>query len=330
MTNHVRAVAALCFCCLALLASPAPCAAQSKPEPSPSESAAPKELIFPVTVTDSYGRPIAGLGKEHFAVSEGKTPRDLTSFRGPSREPVSVALIFDVSGSMEKLLDHTKAAAAGFVKRGHAEDEYFVAEFGGKDGLRVLHDWTRDGAAVGAAMDKIAVSNSKGGKPKARGNTYWQDACAAALTSVARASHARRVMIWLGDAGPDMGSRTGEGELKRRMRESDVMFYALSVVNSTSTSSFDVTSQTLLHELSILTGGRAYFASTPLELGEVVERVATELAQQYFIGFVPANTAGAGKWNKVKVKVTPPAGLKKSIYVRSREGYYSRADSRKS
>jgi hypothetical protein len=54
-----------------------------------------------------------------------------------------------------------------------------------------------------------------------------------------------------------------------------------------------------------------------------VERVATELSLQYFIGFVPANAAGAGKWHKVKIKVTPPAGLKETIHVRSREGYFS-------
>jgi Ca-activated chloride channel family protein len=51
--------------------------------------------------------------------------------------------------------------------------------------------------------------------------------------------------------------------------------------------------------------------------------MAVGLRHQYVIGFAPTNAASGGKWNKVKIKVTPTNPSLKNLTARSREGYFS-------
>ena len=52
-----------------------------------------------MTVTDTYGRYVSGLSKSAFAVFDDKQPQEITFFSDDD-SPVSVGVIFDVSGSM--------------------------------------------------------------------------------------------------------------------------------------------------------------------------------------------------------------------------------------
>jgi len=56
-------------------------------------------ITLTVTVTDTYGRYVSGLGKGAFSVMDNKEPVDITYFSDDD-SPVSVGVIFDVSGSM--------------------------------------------------------------------------------------------------------------------------------------------------------------------------------------------------------------------------------------
>src|SRR5262249_51470072 len=55
-------------------------------------------VSLPVTVTDSYNRLVTGLDKRHFEVFEDKVKQDI-SFFSDDDAPVSLGIIFDVSGS---------------------------------------------------------------------------------------------------------------------------------------------------------------------------------------------------------------------------------------
>ena len=70
-----------------------------------------------------------------------------------------------------------------------------------------------------------------------------------------------------------------------------------------------------------MTGGHSYHGSVD-DLEEICEKIALELKSQYVIGYESSNTTKDGKYRKIRVKTTPPAGLTR-INVRAREGYYS-------
>jgi Ca-activated chloride channel family protein len=340
--HHTRlcyAFLLVCFlvCFLVVLPLPAPVSSSGAPDsaqqtPAAAGAAQPTQsaqspqpatsdtLRFFVTVTDRKGGFISGLSKEEFAVWEDKTQSEINYF---SREapPASIGVLIDVSGSVTpKRLSAERYAAARFIQQSYTGNEYFIGEFNTE--LRLLTDWTRDVMAIDKGLKRLGLANDAAQqKPKTRGLTALYDTCAAALDKVVAGAHARRVLLLITD-GQDTKSRQSSDAVRRKIRNSDALIYSISIEDRGFP---DVESQTALDELTLASGGRAYFIDDIKELDVVVERLALELRQQYVIGFNPANAARAGKWNKVKIKVTPQNKSLKDLFARSREGYFSPA-----
>ena len=103
-------------------------------------------ITFTVTVTDTYGRFVSGLGKSAFTVLDEKKPQEITYFSDDDA-PVSVGVIFDVSGSMGgDKINRAREALSKFIQTSHNMDEYFLIAFNSR--AQLLLDRTRDGNAV--------------------------------------------------------------------------------------------------------------------------------------------------------------------------------------
>lgn len=292
----------------------------SAPQPKPNDSGAVK---LTVTVTDAKSGFVAGLTKADFSVHEGKTEREITYFSHDDL-PVSVCVLIDVSGSVVPgTLAAARRAVARFVELSNPANEYFVGEF--NEGRRELVGWTRDGREVLRGLEKLAmpVGQAAQPKPKPRGQTAFYDACAAALDAVARRPNPKHVVLLITD-GQDNQSRYTLAQLRRKVKESGALLYGLSITEPGELSEYGrVAGLAILEELTLDSGGRAYFPETKKELDATVERIAVQLRHQYEIGFTPANAARPGEWNKVKIKVTPSHPSLKNLSARSRNGYFS-------
>ena len=88
-------------------------------------------VLVPVTVTDPMSRLVTGLDKENFRVFEGKEEQDLRHF---SREdaPISLGVIFDMSGSMSSKIERACEAVTEFLKTANPQDEFFLIAFADK------------------------------------------------------------------------------------------------------------------------------------------------------------------------------------------------------
>src|ERR1700716_1283365 len=76
------------------------------------------------TVTDAQGNYVLGLDKSAFAVQDNDSPQQVTAFSDEDT-PVSVAVLFDISGSMsEAKTAQAKQALAGFIQTSHPLDEF--------------------------------------------------------------------------------------------------------------------------------------------------------------------------------------------------------------
>jgi Ca-activated chloride channel family protein len=107
------------------------------------------------------------------------------------------------------------------------------------------------------------------------------------------------------------------------MRESDVVTYAVGILDQSDRGSMiGMQGQAFLDELTTVTGGRAFYPNTAIEMDEIFERIAIELRNQYSIGYTPTDFQPDGKWRRVRVRVKPPRGMSR-LTVRSREGYYA-------
>lgn len=298
-------------------ASPAKSKQSSTPEP-PTTGREAQELervqtdliTLNVTVTDVYGRYVTGLNKSAFAIQDNKELQEITFFSDDDA-PASVGVIFDVSGSMNgDKVARARDALARFVDTSHQGDEYFLIGFNSR--AQLLLDRTRDSNAV---LDKMTFVETKG-------QTALYDACYLGVEKVKRGTHQKRAILLISD-GQDNNSRYTFGELRRLLKESDVLIYSIGILGgSDAGSSLGMGGQAILDELSGVSGGKAFFPNTTAEMNEIFERIAIELRHQYSIGYRPTNFTADGKWRKIKVKITPPRGMPR-LFVRSKEGYFA-------
>jgi len=267
-------------------------------------------VTFNVTVTDQYGRFVSGLGKSHFTVLDDKTQQEITFFSDDDA-PVSLGIIFDVSGSMGKdKIVRAKEALRHFIETSKPGDEYFLIGF--NERAQLLLDRTRDSDAL---LDKMTFIQSKG-------QTAVYDACYLGVEKVQRGTHQKKALLVISD-GQDNSSRYTFSELRRMLKESDVIIYGIGIENPGDTLAMQ--GQAVLDELAAVTGGKAFYPNGTADMNDIFERIALELRHQYSIGYRPTNFANDGKWHKLKVNIKPPRGLP-HLFVRSKDGYFALAN----
>jgi len=263
-----------------------------------------------LTVTDLYGRFVSGLNKSAFTVFDNNQEQEITFF-SDADAPASIGILFDVSDSMSgEKIGKARKALGKFINTSHPSDEYFLIGFNSR--AQLLLDRTRDGDAV---LEKLTLV-----KPK--DNTALYDACYLGVERVTRGTRQKKAMLIISD-GQDNASRYNFGEVRRLLKESDVTVYAVGIMDRGDAGSvMGMQGQAFLDELTSVTGGKAFYPQTDVELDEIFERLAVELRHQYSIGFTPKDFTPDGKWHKVKVKVKPPRGISR-LTLRTREGYYA-------
>jgi Ca-activated chloride channel homolog len=264
------------------------------------------ELVsLTVTVTDKQSRYVAGLDRSAFAVYEDDVRQEI-SFFSDRDAPASVGVVFDVSSSMrgEKII-RARDALARFIQTSHPEDEYSLISFNGS--ARMLLERTRDSEALLAQFGHI----------NPHGNTAVYDAVAFGLDALAHSRYAKRALIVISD-GEDNHSRSTFNQVKRKLQESGVTIYTILIGPLPPRSNGGM----IMDQLATASGGKSFFPGNAEAMNEAFERIALELRHQYSVGYAPANTSNDGKWRRLKVIVTPPAGSSRLI-VRSRKGYYA-------
>lgn len=271
-------------------------------------------VTLTLTVTDYYGRYVTGLTEDAFTVYDEKEKQDIVFF-SDTDAPVSIGILFDVSGSMTgDKIAKARNALSRFINTSHPRDEYFLIAFNKR--AQLLMDRTRDGEAV---LNKLTLVEPKH-------NTALYDACYLGVERVTRGTHQKKAILIISD-GQDNASRYNFKEVRRLMKESDVVIYSVGILGGKDNSTTEgLLGQSYLDELANVTGGKSFYPNTAVEMDEIFERIALELRHQYSIGYVPTNFEPNGDWHKVKVKVKPPRGLPR-LTIRHRTGYFATPNS---
>ena len=81
-----------------------------------------------VTVTDPIGRLVTGLERDNFRVYENGEEQEIVKFTSED-VPVSIGVIFDMSGSMTDKIDKSRLAAVQFFRTANPQDEFFLVNF---------------------------------------------------------------------------------------------------------------------------------------------------------------------------------------------------------
>jgi Ca-activated chloride channel family protein len=268
-------------------------------------------VLIPVTVTDPKNRFILGLHKEDFHLYEDGVEQTITNVSGEDA-PLSVGILFDISGSMNDKLRTSRRAAVHFLRTMNGQDEAFLIEFG--DQAAVTAGFTSQMGELEKKLEAVTPG----------GLTALFDAGQMGLREMRKAKNPRKALLIISDGG-DNNSRYSAKEIESLVREADVQVYAMGVFEPSLASILSkeqVSGPRLLSQLAEQTGGRAFTASDSNDLPNVAARIAIELRNQYVLAYRSKNQSKDGKYRKVDVKVTEPAGVP-HLKVHWRLGYYA-------
>ena len=265
-------------------------------------------VLVPVTVTDPMNRLVTGLDRENFAVFEGNQGQAIKSFSSED-EPVTVGVIFDMSGSMSNKLEKSKQAVIEFFKTANPEDEFFLIAF--NDRPELVSDFTN---SIEDIQGRLVY-------PVAKGRTALLDAIYFGMQKMRNAKYQKKALLIISDGG-DNRSRYTDSEIKNMIKEADVMVYSIGLFEANAPTPEERAGPYLLNEISEATGGRLFRIEDVSELSDTATKIGIELRNQYVIGYRPTNATHDGKWRKVKVKLIPPKGLPQ-LNVHAKTGYYA-------
>jgi Ca-activated chloride channel homolog len=263
------------------------------------------ETVFvKVAVTDPLNRYVVGLDRNNFKVFEEKVEQNIVHF-SQQAAPISVGIIFDVSGSMKdnNNINSARSAIVRFLRSANPEDEFFLVAFNQKASL--VKGFTNDTASI-----ESAVAFRQAG-----GRTAVFDAVYMGLEEIKNAKNEKKALILITD-GEDNSSRYTSQEVKESARESDVQIYGIGEEGKLGYGRSEI------QNIVAMTGGRAFFPNSFNELDYYIDLVHSELRNQYLLGYVPSNKIHDGRWRKIQIRLDALRGLPK-LLVRAKEGYYA-------
>ena len=160
-----------------------------------------------VTVTDPYSRLVTGLEPDNFRVFENNVEQEIQYFSSED-VPISIGVIFDLSGSMANKVGKAKEAALQFFKTANPQDEFFLVGF--NDRAEVVSTFTN---SVEDLQSSILSASAKG-------RTALFDGIYLGLSEMRAARNAKRALLIISDGG-DNNSRYSENDVKKLVREAD-------------------------------------------------------------------------------------------------------------
>lgn len=261
-------------------------------------------------VRDRRGRPVRNLTAADFEVIDGGQTRPILEFRD-DLAGVSVALLFDISGSMEGQLAAAHETGTHLLGWLDGEDDE-AAVFAFDARLDELLPFT-------AGLQRLPQNLVS---MEAYGKTSLHDAIAATAGRFDDRGPRRRAVVVLTD-GNDNASRLTPSEVSGIASAIDVPVYIVGLVPGVDNPSFDdpdgsrvrIDRWEALANLARWTGGNLFYASAPAARSLVARQLIDELRHQYVIAFEAGASPG---WHPLIVRTRD-----RNHEVRARSGYFS-------
>jgi Ca-activated chloride channel homolog len=262
---------------------------------------------LPASVVDARGRAVTDLKLEDFELKVDGEPRPVVEL-SHAETPVSIAVLFDNSASLNATRDFERQAGVRFLKSVVRPVDR-AAIYSISTAPELSQTLTND-------VDALVRTIESFGKPL--GATALFDTVAAAADYL-KPQKTRRVIIIVSD-GTDTTSDLDFDTALARVIADDCQVYAVQNGNSDSPNLHDLAGERRLQEFAAQTGGAVYVPRTRDELTRAFTQIATDLAQQYVLSYyTPSNESHDGRFRAFTLNVKTRPNLK----VRTRKGYYA-------
>ncbi len=300
MRRLARALLALAFAPASLLAQ--------TPSPSPPPPLRLEVDVDVVSVTavvqDKSGHFISGLGAKDIEVREDGVLQDVSIFRearGTEHVPLTVALVLDSSGSMNRSMRFLQEAAISLLQKLEPGDRALVVQF--NESVKASAEFTGDVDRLEQFVEAL----------QAWGGTSLYDAVHYGLNRL-RDEPGRKALVVFSD-GADTTSSLPEKEVIDYARAVEATVYAVGFRGEQGL--FARGPRGFLRNVARETGGTYYFPDKVGELVRTFAAIADELQHHYLLAYTPKRPPD-GTWRAIEVKVKRP-----DTELRVRKGYFA-------
>ena len=283
------------------------------------------------TVKDKGGNLVPHLTTDDCTILEDKVPQKVKNFVAETKQPLTLGILLDTSGSQQQVLPLEQQVGSEFLERIlRPKDEAFLLSF--DVNVDLLQDFTNSARTLSRAMDTAQINtaggNGAGGIPGAGGGTIptigdpkgtlLYDAVYLAANEKLSQEAARKAMILLTD-GEDQGSRTKISEAIAAAQRSNVLVYVILIADRGFYGYWGYSGFSAMKRLTEETGGRLIdVGNNGKKLEAAFRQIEDELRTQYVASYTPSNTKLDGSFRHLAVECRGD-GMK----VQVRRGYFA-------
>lgn len=314
-------------------------------------------VVVPVSILDANGQPVLGLKAEDFHLAEENKVQQIEQISDAEKVPLEIALLIDVSSSVNKIFELEKSAAAQFLQ-GVMRPEDRATIFLITDKPILLQ--TRDTA------EKTSVNVRSIAQTKSSTAFYDSVTTAARYLNANSQPRSRRVILSLSDGEDNYSeitrnptiaayknldvnkltqkdldqraNQTLEAHIRaqtvvlRSLQNADTVFYSINASGpSVKLNIASQRAQTALQQFADETGGTAFLPQFITEknsasfekrniqiLDNIFRQISAELRAQYLLQYYSEASFPDNKYVKLDVNLNNPQKLR----IRARKGYF--------
>lgn len=264
------------------------------------------------TVKNPAGQLVGSLEKNDFAVFDNGVPQQISVFERRTEQPLSVALLIDISGSTAKELKYETESVSRFLKalfsEGNPSDAVALYSFN----YQVIkqNHFTRNHGSLEHSLKTL----------KAEAGTSLYDAIFLTAQDLEN-REGRRVMVIVTDGGDTTSSKDFHAALQSAQL-ADAVIYPVLVVPITNDAGRNIGGENALTTLAAGTGGRVFLPSVGAELDRAFTEIIQDLRTQYLLAYYPKDVPlTKNRFHQLKVRVSRP-----DLQVLARNGYYGESE----
>ncbi len=279
-------------------------------------------------VKDKRGGLMPGLTKADFEIYEDGKPQTIKYFSAESNQPLTLGMLLDTSGSVQRVLGAEKEVGMAFLNEVLGpKDLAFLVSF--DVGVDLLQDFTESRERLRRAFQRARINTGSGGSiipggggnpvPTAggpRGGTKLFDAVYLGAHEKLASEVGRKAMIIITD-GHDDGSYYTFSQAIEAAQRADTICYVLLVADRGFYGSMPYVGRGDMDKLTEQTGGRLIDIDKLEKLKPAFDQIARELRSQYNLGYTPTNNTQDGSFRKIEIKSA------QKHKVQARRGYYA-------
>lgn len=342
-------------------ASPASTPPPASPQRKPSDIATSRNELYtfsvrvnfvqvPVTVKDSSGRLVSGLGPRDFTVYEDGQPQQLRFFTSDPF-PLSAAVVVNTSlpsNTMKKVNETLPALIGAFSQF----DEVALYRYGHT--VQRVADFSGAENVSSSTLEQVKRPGREGGPPMVGGGPFshtgpmingheadpsvqpqavpapvqesyvLNDAILRAAQDLAKRDKTRRKIIFVISDGREIGSKARYDEVKKVLLSQNIQVYALGV-DTAAIPIYDRVNRirfpgfgygNILPKYASDTAGETFAAFDRSSIEEAYSRITDRARNQYTLGYNTRATSSSG-YHTIEVKVH-----RANLNIIAKEGYY--------